>query len=423
MADNKQSGGASELISKGASATNAVQGAVKTGKAIAGISKGAAAGGPYGAIAMALWQNRGLVLKIVLATTFLILLPILFILMLPSLIFGGLESEEFPEFSIMNDNAAIYANIENVGAKVYEVLAEQHTAVLAEIQEKIDALPDDDEHEIVDNFSKTSSLDTNILISQYCAYKDNYAEISIDDLVSIIKKHKDELFSWSETVETAEVTRQKDDEDSGAETVTIEKYIYTISFVGTKYFANEMFQLDEGKSDLARNYAENLVLFLEERDNQSLPRNDRHRNINDLIKDDTSEYPGGDFAAVIENWRAYVSSEFGTRADPFTGESSFHSGIDIAIPLGTSIYTAADGVVLYTSRSTVGYGHHIVINHGGRLTTLYSHLSEILVTDGQTVEKGDEIGKVGSTGRSTGPHLHFEVQLDGVLKNPREYLP
>jgi len=126
---------------------------------------------------------------------------------------------------------------------------------------------------------------------------------------------------------------------------------------------------------------------------------------------------------VIVGWRAHVTSEFGTRSDPITGKKSYHSGLDIGAAEGTPIYAAADGTVLYTKKLTTGYGYHVVINHGGKTTTLYGHCSKLLVSDGDTVKKGDKIALVGTTGRSTGPHLHFELMVDGVLKNPREYLP
>ena len=134
MGEDRQSG-ASELLSKGAGAARTIQGAVKTGKAIAGVSKGTAAGGPYGAAAMAVWQNRKLAGKILAAAAFLMMLPVLFILMLPSLVFGGLDSEGSTEIPIMNDNAAIYANIEEINCRVHEALTAAHDAVLEEVQE------------------------------------------------------------------------------------------------------------------------------------------------------------------------------------------------------------------------------------------------------------------------------------------------
>jgi len=124
-----------------------------------------------------------------------------------------------------------------------------------------------------------------------------------------------------------------------------------------------------------------------------------------------------------ENWRDMVTSEFGWRTDPFTGEGRGHGGIDLGAPTGTPIRAALDGTVYFVRYSSEGYGYHLGIDHGGGFVTIYAHCSEIMVTEGQEVEAGDIIAKVGSTGRSTGPHLHFEIRINGEKQNPRSYLP
>jgi murein DD-endopeptidase MepM/ murein hydrolase activator NlpD len=107
-----------------------------------------------------------------------------------------------------------------------------------------------------------------------------------------------------------------------------------------------------------------------------------------------------------------ISSPFGVRADPFTGQRRFHAGVDLDAPEGTHVFASASGLVVYAGTQG-GYGKQIVIDHGDGVRTHYSHLSEILVSPGQTVEEGDDIAYVGSTGRSTGPHLHFAVTDEG----------
>ncbi|HHV13020.1 MAG TPA: M23 family metallopeptidase [Clostridiales bacterium] len=124
-----------------------------------------------------------------------------------------------------------------------------------------------------------------------------------------------------------------------------------------------------------------------------------------------------------ENWRSMVTSEFGYRLDPFTGQRKGHSGLDIGVAKETPIRAALDGTVRFVRYKTTGYGYHLAIDHGGGFITLYAHCSKILVTEGQVVKAGDIIAQVGSTGRSTGPHLHFEVRANGEMKNPRSYLP
>ena len=122
-------------------------------------------------------------------------------------------------------------------------------------------------------------------------------------------------------------------------------------------------------------------------------------------------------------WESVVTSEFGYRSDPFTGETRGHTGIDLAVPTGTPIRAALPGVVTVSQYNAGGYGYYVIIDHGSGLSTLYGHNSRLLAQVGQTVEAGDIISLSGSTGRSTGPHLHFEVRVNGERTNPRYYLP
>ena len=120
--------------------------------------------------------------------------------------------------------------------------------------------------------------------------------------------------------------------------------------------------------------------------------------------------------------RYSYSSEFGGRKDPFTGEYSYHSGLDIACPLGTTVVAADSGIVVESVDSNGSAGYHITILHDNGLSTTYMHLSKRLVEVGERVYAGQEIALSGSTGRSTGPHLHFTVlDEDGKLVNPRKY--
>jgi murein DD-endopeptidase MepM/ murein hydrolase activator NlpD len=117
-----------------------------------------------------------------------------------------------------------------------------------------------------------------------------------------------------------------------------------------------------------------------------------------------------------------ISSRFGYRVDPITKKrSSFHKGMDIAAKTGTPVYAAEKGVIEKAGYFRNGYGNLIVVKHEDNLATYYAHLSEILVKRGQSINKGTFIGRVGSTGRSTGPHLHFEVRKGGKAMNPEEF--
>jgi murein DD-endopeptidase MepM/ murein hydrolase activator NlpD len=119
--------------------------------------------------------------------------------------------------------------------------------------------------------------------------------------------------------------------------------------------------------------------------------------------------------------RAVFTSGFGTRSDPFGGYTAMHAGIDLAGPVGTPIYAAADGIVDRAGWAN-GYGNLVELDHGKSIQTRYGHLSAILVTTGQHVRRGDLIARMGSTGRSTGSHLHYEVRLDGHAVNPVPFL-
>jgi murein DD-endopeptidase MepM/ murein hydrolase activator NlpD len=115
------------------------------------------------------------------------------------------------------------------------------------------------------------------------------------------------------------------------------------------------------------------------------------------------------------------TSNFGIRSDPFRGTAAMHAGVDIPGPVGTPIYATADGIISHAGRSG-GYGNLIEINHGKGIATRYGHLSRIIVADNTRVVRGQLIGLMGSTGRSTGPHLHYEVRIDGHAVNPLPFL-
>jgi murein DD-endopeptidase MepM/ murein hydrolase activator NlpD len=116
-----------------------------------------------------------------------------------------------------------------------------------------------------------------------------------------------------------------------------------------------------------------------------------------------------------------VTSSFGERQDPFNGEGAFHAGIDIGAPYGSAVRATADGDVAKAGFGS-GYGREITIDHGHDLLTVYGHLSSIVVVEGEHVTRGQVIGYVGQSGRSTGPHLHYEVRVHNVPVNPHKYL-
>lgn len=135
----------------------------------------------------------------------------------------------------------------------------------------------------------------------------------------------------------------------------------------------------------------------------------------------TQSYTGGAFLLPLPVGSYRISSEFKARINPITGKPENHNGLDMAAPGGTPIYAAASGIVI-DSKYSSSWGNVIQIDHGGGLVTLYAHCSYRGVEKGQTVAAGQQIGKVGTTGWSTGNHLHFTVYKNGVAVNPRGYL-
>jgi len=123
-------------------------------------------------------------------------------------------------------------------------------------------------------------------------------------------------------------------------------------------------------------------------------------------------------APVVDGW---FSSNFGYRIDPFTGEQTFHEGIDFPADSGTPVVAAASGKVIEAGYQPQ-YGKIVVIDHGNGLVSRYAHASEVYVNEGDLVVRGQRVASVGTTGRSTGPHLHFEVRLNGVPQNPARFL-
>lgn len=117
----------------------------------------------------------------------------------------------------------------------------------------------------------------------------------------------------------------------------------------------------------------------------------------------------------------YISSKYGERTDPFTGAKSFHDGVDLAGKVGAKVAAAASGIVIFSGTKN-GYGKVLKIHHGNGIVTLYAHNNELLAEVGDYVTKGQKVATVGSTGRSTGPHVHFEVQLKGKTVDPEKYL-
>lgn len=279
MAEHDQG---SNALAKSAQAANMVRGAVKTGKAVAGAAKGAAMGGPYGAAAGFIWENRKLVGKAVIVIASLLLIPLMFLLMLPSIIFGGLDeaySPNNPEVPLLNDSTAITQTLSEISSSLNHILSGALENVLQEIESDF-ASSGASQKEIINPYGNSPSYNANSFISQYCASKsgDDYRTIALSDMESILNQFRGDLYSYTkkEETDTTEISNTTVNTETGKETTTSStiqktKIIYTVVYHGEAYFADHIFHLSEEQKALADNYAENLSLFLGDSMFQKLP--------------------------------------------------------------------------------------------------------------------------------------------------------
>ena len=233
MPENQKSG-FSETMEAGASAAHTIRGAIKTGKAISSAAKGAAAGGPYGAVAGAVWAGRKHIGKIIVAVIALLMLPILFVLMLPGLIFGGLTnafSPSDPETPILNSETAIIENANEITFTLNGILGKALDDVLARIEADF-AASGADQMEVKNAYSGGPIYNANLFISQYCAAKDkDFESISLDDLAATLRENKQHLYSYTSKQEIRE--RTVTDSETGEETTVSETWIVVV-----KHFCN-----------------------------------------------------------------------------------------------------------------------------------------------------------------------------------------
>lgn len=224
------------------------------------LSKAALAGGPFSAVIGAAIENRHTLMKAGAAITGVLTLPILFIVMLPGLVFGNLSEDS----GALNSNSKISENIRAANQAIVEVLQENHDAVLDEINAAIAGIPDGDTVSINDPYAYNITINANQLISQFCASQDDYKNINIDKLKSLIRENQDGLFSFDVATETVTVevpVEGAEGEGSQTQEVTFTRHTYTVTYAGDAYFADHVFHLTDEQKEIAEYYAENLTLF------------------------------------------------------------------------------------------------------------------------------------------------------------------
>lgn len=258
-----ESSGFDEAMDVGTSTISHLK-ALKTASTITKAGFGAA-GGPFTAAIGIAIANRHGIAKIIIVIIAILLLPVLFILMLPGLIFGSLMEDT----GALNSNTIINDNIRASREAIVEVLEESHADILSEINAAIAKLPEGDTASINDSYTYNISVNANLLISQFCASQDNYENINLRKLKSLIRKNKDGLFSYDVATETVTMEvvveggaeGENSPEEPQTKTVTFTRHTYTVQYAGDAYFADHVFHLTDEQKKLAQDYAENLTTF------------------------------------------------------------------------------------------------------------------------------------------------------------------
>lgn len=263
---SEQQNGFDEAVQVGTSTASHIK-SLKTISLFAKTAKGAAITGPLGAAIGAALLNHKILSKVVLIIVGILLLPILFILLLPGLIFGSLTENT----GALNNSKLIQQNLRDVNQAIISVLQECHDETLRQVEAEISGLPEGDTALIADPFASAITVNANQLICQFCASKNqDFASINTNELKRIILENKAGLFSYEVATKTVTMeiepgTGAEGDPNVGnggeTQTVTFTQHQYFIKYAGDSYFAENVFYLDERQIELAANYAENLTTF------------------------------------------------------------------------------------------------------------------------------------------------------------------
>ena len=265
---------ASAAVNTARTTAKLAKSAVKLGKTIASTAEGAAAGNVPGAIAAFAWENRDLIIKIIIIVSALLLIPVLILCMLPSVIFNGLEqpySVDNKDALILNDSTVISSNIDKIYTSLGSIMSEAKEDILSEIDDNFED-SEATQKEIIDTHPRLTDQNVMSFVSQYSASKSqDWRGVSITDMDYILSNNKGKLYSYTISYEdrTRTVYKESVNKETGEKTITETEVtetwaIYTIVYNGAEYFANNIFHLSDEQKQLAKDYEANLILFLNE---------------------------------------------------------------------------------------------------------------------------------------------------------------
>ena len=253
----------------------------------------------------------------------------------------------------------------------------------------------------------------------------------MDDIGDIMKSDRDLENSYKEAV-TDLKTVKSEYEEARLELKEQKAELTNLSAQLEKDIAEANAAIQELEGDISANSAILSQLNAQDKEmqdkiNQKIKElNEQNKPSNPSNPSNPSKPSGSGTLTVWPSYCTYITSVQGNRVHPITGQYGTHGGTDIGASYGSAIYAAGSGTVVTAYNNSAyngGYGNYAMINHGNGIQTLYAHMSVCSVTVGQTVSAGQTIGYVGSTGRSTGPHLHFEVRVNGSRVDPQSYYP
>lgn len=316
-------------------------------------------------------------------------------------------SKEIENLDKKMDNATVELDKVEKELVELELKIEKTLAELAEAEEKIGDKKDTFSKRLRVMY-KTGSVGYLEVLLSSANIKDF---LSRQDMIKAIAKHDTELIEY--------MKEQRDIIDIKKTELEAQKNSVEVSKVKLESRRRDLAKATREKEDLMGRLEKNVKALEKEYDKL----NDLAKKIeSDIVKmqKNTGPYLGGIMAWPVPG-HTRISSPYGYRIHPVFKTKKLHTGIDIPAPTGTSIVAGAVGTVIYAG-TLGGYGKTIMIDHGGGIVTLYAHNSSLVVKEGQDVKRGDTISKAGSTGISTGPHLHFEVRKDGAYLDPMPYL-